>query len=375
VIRRGKSGHFYDKGLEGVAHHAVIPNVNVLDDLEPRLGQLCDDEKRLFALVCRSYLAAIMPDYEYRQTVATVSVPVPGGPSAEFRATGRIPLRLGWKTAYGALPQEQDGEGEPEQTLPPLTDGEAVTLADPKVEAKRTQPPPRYSEGTLVEAMQNAWRFVKDAGLRDRLKEAKGIGTPATRADIIKGLKRQNLLAADGKFVVPTSAGLQIFELLRGAAPSLVDPATTATWEMQLDDIVSGRTDFRAVIDGIAGMAEQLIGVLRGHPGNTIDLSLATVTTSRGRRQPRAQRRTSKGPSAPRAPRQRRSSKPGRSAAPTEIAPTSVPSRPIKTGGSPPTAKMVAYAKSLAKNKKVKLPPRYAQDFETCRRFLDQYST
>jgi DNA topoisomerase III len=374
VIRRGKSGHFYDKGLEGVAHHAVIPNVNVLDDLEPRLGRLSDDEKRLFALVCRSYLAAVMPDYEYRQTVATISVPVPGSPSAEFRATGRIPLRLGWKTAYGALPQEQDGEGEPEQTLPPLTDGEAVTMTDPKVESKRTQPPPRYSEGTLVEAMQNAWRFVKDAGLRDRLKEAKGIGTPATRADIIKGLKRQNLLAADGKFVVPTSAGLQIFELLRGAAPSLVDPATTATWEMQLDDIVSGRTDFRAVIDGIAGMAEQLIGALRGHPGNTVDLSLATATTSRGRRQPRAQPRTSKGPSAARAPRQRRSSKPDRSAAPTEIAPTSVPSRPIKTGGSPPTAKMVAYAKSLAENKKVKLPPRYAQDFETCRRFLDQYS-
>ncbi|HEY1432062.1 MAG TPA: DNA topoisomerase, partial [Stellaceae bacterium] len=259
VIRRGKSGHFYDKGLEGVAHHAVIPNVNVLDDLEPRLGRLSDDEKRLFALICRSYLAATMPDYEYRQTVVTINVPVPGGPAAEFRATGRIPLRLGWKTVYGALPQEQDGDSEPEQTLPPLSDGEAVTLTDPKVEAKRTQPPPRYSEGTLVEAMQNAWRFVNDPGLRDRLKEAKGIGTPATRADIIKGLKKQNLLAADGKFVVPTSAGLQIFKLLRGAAPSLVDPATTATWEMQLDDIVSGRTDFRAVIDGIATMAGQLI--------------------------------------------------------------------------------------------------------------------
>src|SRR5205807_9988217 len=100
-------------------------------------------------------------------------------------------VRVGWKTAYGALTQEQDGEGEPEQTLPPLIDGEAVTLTDPKVEAKRTQPPPRYSEGTLVEAMQNAWRFVKDVGLRDRLKEAKGI----------KGLKRQSLMAADGKFV------------------------------------------------------------------------------------------------------------------------------------------------------------------------------
>src|SRR5215213_3670988 len=262
VIRRGKSGHFYNKGLEGVAHHAVIPNVNVLDDLEPRLGRLSNDEKRLFALICRSYLAAVMPDYEYRQTVATIDVPVPGGPTAAFRVTGRIPLRLGWKTVYGALLQEKDGESEPEQTLPPLTDGETVTLTEPKVEAK-----------------QNSWRFVKDPGLRDRLKEAKGIGTPATRADIIKGLKRQNLIAADGKFVVPTTAGLQIFELLRGAAPSLVDPATTAQWEMQLDEIVSGRIDFRSIIDGIAGIAEQLIEVLRAHPGSTVDLGLAAATS------------------------------------------------------------------------------------------------
>src|SRR3954469_3513711 len=310
VIRRGKSGHFYDKGLEGVAHHAVIPNMNVLDDLEPRLGRLSDDEKRLFALICRSYLAAVMPDYEYRQTIATINVLVPGGPTAEFRATGHIPLRLGWKAVYGVLLQEKDGEIEPEQTLPTLTDGETVTLTEPKVEAKRTQPPPRYSEGTLVEAMQNSWRFVKDPGLRDRLKEAKGIGTPATRADIIKGLKRQNLLAAEGKFVVPTTAGLQIFELLRGAAPGLVDPATTAMWEMRLDDIVSGRIDFRTVIDGISGMAEQLIEVLRGHPGSTVELGLTTVTTSRGRRQPRAVRRPNKGPSAARAPRQRRLAQP-----------------------------------------------------------------
>jgi DNA topoisomerase-3 len=359
-----------------VAHHAVIPNVNVLDDLEPRLGRLSDDEKRLFALICRSYLAATMPDYEYRQTVVTINVPVPGGPAAEFRATGRIPLRLGWKTVYGALPQEQDGDSEPEQTLPPLSDGEAVTLTDPKVEAKRTQPPPRYSEGTLVEAMQNAWRFVNDPGLRDRLKEAKGIGTPATRADIIKGLKKQNLLAADGKFVVPTSAGLQIFKLLRGAAPSLVDPATTATWEMQLDDIVSGRTDFRAVIDGIATMAGQLIEVFRGHPGSTVDLDRATAATGRRRRQPGAasQRRPSKEPSAARAPRQQRSAKHAQPTASDGIAPQKPSHHSGKTEGAPPTAKMVAYAKSLAGNKKLKLPPGCAQDFETCRRFLDQHA-
>jgi len=74
VIRRGKSGHFCDKMLEGVSHHAIVPNVNVMDDLESRISRLSDDEKRLFALICRSYLAAVMPDFEYRQTVVTMTV-------------------------------------------------------------------------------------------------------------------------------------------------------------------------------------------------------------------------------------------------------------------------------------------------------------
>ncbi len=236
VIRHGKSGHFNDKALEGVAHHAVVPNVNVLDDLGPRLGRLSEDEKRLFALICRSYLAAMMPDYEYRQTVATLNVPVPGSSAAEFRATGRIPLRPGWKAVYGKIQPEKDKDGKAEQTLPELTDGETAVLTDPKIEAKKTQPLPRYSEGTLVEAMQNAWRFVENPELRERLKEAKGIGTPATRAEIIKGLKTQNLLMADGKFVVPTPAGFQIFGLLLSAAPRPVGPAPTAPGGTPLHD-------------------------------------------------------------------------------------------------------------------------------------------
>ena len=103
MIRRGKSGHFHDKGLEGVSHHAVVPNVNVVADLEARIARLSDDEKRLFALVCRSYLAAVMPDYEYRQTTVLLDV---GG--HEFRAVGRVPLKAGWKAVYGL--------GEPEGT-------------------------------------------------------------------------------------------------------------------------------------------------------------------------------------------------------------------------------------------------------------------
>ena len=261
-----------------------MPNVNVLDDLEIRLARLSEDEKRLFALVCRSYLAAVMPDYEYRQTVVTMSVPVPENAAAEFRAVGRIPLRLGWKAVYQAI--DPDVEAEAEQTLPSPSDGETAILSEPRVEAKRTQPPPRYNEGTLVDAMQNAWRFVEDPALRERLKEAKGIGTPATRAEIIKGLKRQNLLAADGKLVLPTPAGLQLFELLRGAAPALVDPGTTALWEMRLDEVVTGRADFRAVIDGIAAVALELISALLGRSSGTVDPTPSTSMLRSGRRRP-----------------------------------------------------------------------------------------
>jgi DNA topoisomerase-3 len=159
--------------------------------------------------------------------------------------------------------------------------------------------------------MQNAWRFVEDPALRDRLKEAKGIGTPATRAEIIKGLKRQNLLVADGKLVLPTPAGLQLFELLRGAAPPLVDPGTTALWEMRLDEVVTGRADFRVVIDGIAAVALELINALLGPSSGTVDLTVPTPALRPGRRR---SGRQAGGPTALKdsKPRGRRGTKAGR---------------------------------------------------------------
>ncbi|HYG85593.1 MAG TPA: DNA topoisomerase [Azospirillum sp.] len=369
VIRRGKSGHFCDRALEGVSHHAVIPNVNVMDDLEARLARLSEDEKRLFALVCRSYLAAVMPDYEYRQTTATMPVPVPGGPEAEFRATGRIPLRLGWRAVYTAAEQVDSGPDEAEQDLPPLVDGETATLSDARVEAKRTQAPPRYNEGTLIDAMQNAWRFVEDPALRDRLKEAKGIGTPATRAEIIKGLKKQNLLAADGKWLVATPAGLALFELLRAAAPTLVDPGTTAVWEMRLDEVVTGRADFRTVIDGIAEEADRLIGALKGRSGPVIDLGAPAAKLGKGRRR----RRTAEGAGA-------KASRPARSPRGRRRAEAEPPAATIEDAVAPkaprrgaPTERMVAFARDLAKQKRVALPPDLERDFDVCRRFLDEH--
>jgi DNA topoisomerase III len=282
-------------------------------------------------------------------------------------------LRLGWKAVYKAV--DPDGEAEAEQTLPSLSDGETAILSEPRVEAKRTQPPPRYNEGTLVDAMQNAWRFVDDPALRERLKEAKGIGTPATRAEIIKGLKRQNLLAADGKLVLPTPAGLQLFELLRGAAPALVDPGTTALWEMRLDEVVTGRADFRAVIDGIAAVALELINALLGRSSGTVDLTLSTPVLRSGRRRPGRQAGSPTNLKDSKPVRRRRGTKAGQASTRKHAAPafrgSEEENKPHPTA---PTAKMVTYAQSLARGKKVTLPEGYERDFKACRRFLDEHA-
>lgn len=417
VIRRGKSGHFCDKSLEGVSHHAIVPNVNVMDDLEARIARLSDDEKRLFALICRSYLAAVMPDYEYTQTSVSMTVPVTAESyaegvapeacpkAAEFRTVGRIPVKPGWKVVYGnGDPEAQEAAAEAKggkakkvdadasQTLPQLRHGENASLSKSKIQAKKTAPPPRYSEGTLVDAMQNAWRFVEDGALRERLKEAKGIGTPATRAEIIKGLKRQCLLTADGKNVVPTPAGLQIFELLRAAAPALVDPGTTAEWEMRLDDVVVGKADFRAVIDEIAAEADRLIRALSQRNGFKVDLSQPPEISAPKVAKRKAAR--ADGESAP--PRSRAGQKKrgdsghGEGHTSARARPVSPPmrrpdrdeQRGAESRGeasqssrrAPPTERMIAFAQRLAKDKNAKLPPGYDRDFEVCRTFLDQHA-
>src|SRR5207249_11008616 len=104
----------------------------------------------------------------------------------------------------------------------PLQRGEAAQRQDRKIEDRESRPPPRYHEGTLIEAMQNAWRFVDDEVLRERLREAKGIGRPATRAEIIGGLKKQVFLIAQGQNIVPTETGLSLFGVLKQADPALV---------------------------------------------------------------------------------------------------------------------------------------------------------
>src|SRR5258705_5180227 len=257
VIRMSASGSFYDKGLEGASHHAVIPNVNTVDDLREIWPRLSIDEKKLFDVIARAYLAAVMPDFRYRQTTATLDVS-----GFAFRAAGRQPIALGWREAFPDW-QPADEKGDDAQLLPALRNGEITQLENPTIEDKATRPRPRHNEGPLIEAMQNAWRFVDDEALRERLKEAKGIGTPATRAEIIGGLKKQDFLGAQGKNIAPTAMGLSLFGILEKADPALVDPGVTAQLECLLDDVVVGKQEMIGAIDAVCDVAQRIIGKLK----------------------------------------------------------------------------------------------------------------
>jgi DNA topoisomerase-3 len=215
-----------------------------------------------------------MPDFRYRQTTATVDVQ-----GHLFKATGRQPIEHGWRAAFPDWrPTEERGDDA--QLLPAMRDREPTRLGEPKVESKETKAPPRYHEGTLIDAMQNAWRFVADETLRERLKEAKGIGPPATRGEIIRGLKAQEFLSPDGKHIVPTERGLVLYGILERADPALVDPGVTAQMERLLDDVLVGRQDMMSAIDAVCDQASRIIGRLTERGAS--DTILNTAATSAG---------------------------------------------------------------------------------------------
>ena len=144
VIRKGVGGSFHDKGLEGASHHAVIPNVNTINSLREVWPRLSTDEKKLFDVIARAYLAAVMPDFRYRQTNATLDVR-----GFVFTAVGRQPIDLGWRAAFPDW-QPAAEKGDDAQLLPALSNGEAAQLHKPIIEDKETRPPTRYNEGTLI---------------------------------------------------------------------------------------------------------------------------------------------------------------------------------------------------------------------------------
>lgn len=258
VIRKGKAGHFSDKALEGASHHAIVPNIKTAEQWPAIYACLSADEARLFDHIARTYLAAVGPDRVYDRTEISALVE-----KRKFAAVGIVEKIPGWREAMGASAADQDEDDEESAVLPKWPDGAQARAQDAGTDEKVTKPPALYTEGSLIKAMQEAWRFADDPVKAERLKEAKGIGTPATRDSIIAGLIKQGYFVVQRGKLTASPLALGLFRELSRECPEWLDPAATAEMEMALDAILRGEADPRKVIDEILKKTQRLLDAMK----------------------------------------------------------------------------------------------------------------
>ena len=225
-------------------HHAIIPTEEKLN-----LGILSSEEKNIYNLVVKRFLSVMLPPYEYEQT--TIKVNING---EIFLAKGNTTLEKGWKALY----QREDlDDEEGTQELPTLNVNDKVNIRKIELIKKQTTPPGRFNEGTLLSAMENPHKYInvgKDAA--KTLGETGGLGTVATRADIIEKLFNSFVIEKRGKDIYPTSKGIQLIELV---PEELKSPLLTAKWEKDLEDISKGKANDKAFIENMKGYATSLV--------------------------------------------------------------------------------------------------------------------
>jgi DNA topoisomerase-3 len=175
-----------------------------------------------------------------------------------FRTRGKVTLEAGWRGVYGVEADEakQDEEADGEGELPALQQGQEVNCVAAESEARETKPPPRYTEATLLSAMETAGKLVDDEELREAMKE-RGLGTPATRAEIIETLIRREYIERAAKDLQPTPKGMSVISMLE--EHPITSAELTGDWEKQLMDIEHGNGDRSAFMDGIAGFAKTTV--------------------------------------------------------------------------------------------------------------------
>jgi DNA topoisomerase-3 len=233
-------------------HHAIIPT-----NAQHVLDKMSDDDRRIYDMVTRRFLAVFHPDAEFDNTrvETTVSEHV-------FRTRGKILTVPGWRGVYGELADDGSGTDEDEgrdQTLPILEKGESAAVRNVEVLAKETKPPRRYSDASLLGAMEGAGKLLDDDEMREAMGES-GIGTPATRAAIIERLIDVGYVERDARALVPTEKGMNVIRLL-GEHP-LTSPSLTGEWEKQLSAIEDGKVEREKFMAAIAKFAGETIGEL-----------------------------------------------------------------------------------------------------------------
>ena len=234
-------------------HHAIIPTEQYVD-----LNKLSREERHIYDLVVRRFIAVLSAPFEYDEVQVKITVG-----RYNFYTKGQSVKSAGWKALYDSSLADDDDDAEPDlaaQRLPALSQGVAAAVKEVRVCAGKTSPPARYTEATLLTAMENPASQVEDGRLRDALKTAGGLGTPATRADIIEKLFNSFYIERRGREIFPTSKGRQLIGIV---PPDLKSAELTAKWEQQLSLIAEGKANDRKFIEEMRGYASSLVQAVK----------------------------------------------------------------------------------------------------------------
>ncbi|MBS6185287.1 MAG: DNA topoisomerase III, partial [Clostridium celatum] len=233
-------------------HHAIIPT-----EEKPNLSNLSSEERKIYDLVVKRFLSVMLPAFEYIQTTIDAKVN-----EERFIAKGKVVISKGWKKLYDKIEDDSFEEDIREQILPNINKGDKFIIENVSLNKGETKAPSRFTEGSLLSAMENPHKYInvgKDAA--KTLGETGGLGTVATRADIIEKLFNSFVIEKKGKEILPTSKGKQLIDLV---PKELKSPLLTAKWESQLDEIAKGKRDWNSFIREMKNYSVALVEDVKG---------------------------------------------------------------------------------------------------------------
>ena len=246
-------------------HFAIIPT-------GAQAKSLSEAEQKIYDLVTRRFLAVFFPAAEYRVTTRITRIA-----QDAFKSEGKVLVAPGWLTIYGKQAEAGEGSEEGGRTLVPVAAGEAVRTEEIALKTQQTRPPARFSEATLLSAMEGAGKMVDDEELRAAMGE-RGLGTPATRAQIIEGLIAEQYLFREGRELVPSSKAFSLITLLTGlGVSSLISPELTGEWEYKLARMERGELSRDQFMQEIAAMARDMVERAKQYESDTVPGNFVTL--------------------------------------------------------------------------------------------------
>ncbi len=253
-------------------HFAIIPTLQAPSGLS-------EAEQKLYDFVVRRFLSVFFPSAEY-QVTTRISTVEQGGKKYPFRTDGKVLVKPGWLAIYGKEAQDDEKEDDKDgKRLVPVKPGEIVKTESADTKGLKTRPPARYSEATLLGAMEGAGKTIDDDELREAMQE-KGLGTPATRAATIEGLITEKYMLREGRELIPTAKAFQLMTLLRGLGVEELSKAElTGEWEYKLAQMEKGALSRDAFMREIAQMTEHIVKKAKEYDRDTVPGDYATLQT------------------------------------------------------------------------------------------------